>query len=149
MYVRWRDLTDQERGIINNGCGPSWANRRIKRWVNKYLFAWMFYASCGHHDLGYTLGGGEKRRLYCDLKLTQAMWKDIWLCYKHGSYGNFVIGFFIGNIFSALVILFGWLSFQYGEPKDKEKLMQFVLMANVKKPTIFVRLSKWRWNYDS
>jgi hypothetical protein len=105
----------------------------------------MFYASCGHHDLGYTLGGGEKRRLYCDWKLTQAMWKDVWLCWKHGSYVNALVGTFMGLIFSACVFGFGWLYFEYGEPKNREKLMQFILMPRSQRPTIFVRLSRWEW----
>lgn len=142
-YPSWKDLDSEDQQLINNGCGSSWFSDGLKKFMDKYFYAWMFYAQCGHHDYGYIVGGGELRRLYCDYRFSQEMLKDVITCCKHKNYINAVIGSFIGLIFSASVVLFGWFSFEYGEIKHNYQVIEYVSSKD-KKTKFIDRIKKFK-----
>lgn len=113
-FPSWSELTASEKQRVNNGCGPSWLTDKVKDFIELYLFGWMFNAQCGHHDWGYLVGGSELRRLECDLKFGLAVIKDALRALV-----NALCAVFIAPVFFILVLLFGWLSFNYGEPLTK------------------------------
>jgi hypothetical protein len=73
------------------------------------LFDWFFEASCNKHDEGYSEGGDELWRWYCDARFLLAMLKDIqrlpWY-FKPFALVEAIAFYF-------LVILFGWSVFNY------------------------------------
>jgi len=144
IYPKWKDMDRPIQQEINNGCGPIWINIDFKRFLNKYLFAWMFHASCGHHDFGYIIGGNERRRLYCDYKLTCAMARDIHQQWTNGLYIESILSGCVAFIFSVCVVLGGWLSFEYGPAKDKLKVIRYVQKFD-RHPTLCERLKNFRF----
>ena len=68
LRVRFRHLTDYQRQMICNGCGP------------KGLFIkppdFMFRASCDHHDFNYWIGCNRLHRKKADLQFYREMLKD-------------------------------------------------------------------------
>ena len=92
----------------------------MKAFAMKYLFAWMFHAQCGHHDWGYIVGGGERRRLHCDLKFGKAIIRD-----ALNQWFNAMMALLIAPIFFLLVICFGRFSFRYGPPLTKSQALEY------------------------
>jgi len=142
-YPRWSDLAEREQALVNNGCGPSWLHWKLKDMLNRYLMAWLYHASCGHHDYGYIIGGGEFRRLYCDYRLTLAMFGDLRICMRNQEFKDLFIGFFAAIIFSLSVLFFGWLSFHYGPPKSNAEVMGVVKTGE--EPGLLSRLRNFRF----
>ena len=66
--VRYRDLTEKQKFIICNGCGPKGG------WIPVPEF--FCHASCDHHDFNYWLGGSEWDRLKADNQFYTEMRKD-------------------------------------------------------------------------
>ena len=116
-HPRWSQLTGSQQLKLNNGCGPSWWPVKVKKFVHKYLMGWLFNASCGHHDFGYVVGGSELRRLECDLKFGRAIFLDAGRALCHA-----VLAVILAPLFFLLVRCFGWMSFNYGEPKTLEEV---------------------------
>jgi len=143
IYPSWAELSQSDKNLINNGCGPSWMSEKIKVFLNDYLLAWMFFATCGHHDYGYLIGGTNRRRLYCDCKFAYAMWKDVRLRWNQGKYVHSIGGFFTGAIFFLVVLVFGVFSFEYGPPKNKHQTLEHV--RSDRKTTLCERMSNFRW----
>lgn len=127
MYPKYRTLTDREKAIVNNGCGPSWFTPKMKAFTDKYLFGWMFHAQCGHHDWGYVVGGSEKRRLHCDIKFGKAIIKD-----AVTQWFNALMALIIAPVFFLAVVFFGCLSFRYGPPLTKSQALEFARKKNEK-----------------
>ena len=117
MYPKYSDLTEDEKALVNNGCGPVW----MPGWCKKLVFSWMFHAQCGHHDWGYTAGGNEFRRWYCDLRFGWAIAKDATRNLYHA-----IVGTIIGPLFFLAVFLFGWSSFNYGRKLTKEQALKYI-----------------------
>lgn len=116
-YPKYSELTDNEKKIVNNGCGPDW----MPEWAEKIFFAWMFEAQCGHHDWGYLVGGDEKRRLECDLKFGKALAKD-----ATRNLINAVIGTLLVLPYFLSVLICGRFFFRYGIPFSKAKALNHV-----------------------
>ena len=93
--------------LKGNGCGPA----MMPRWIKSLLFDWFFEASCDKHDIGYSQGGDETRRLECDTKFWEAMKRDT-LRY---SGPKRLIRWCQAILFFSLVRLFGWTFFNYKE----------------------------------
>jgi len=66
--IRYRDLTEEQKAIICNGCGPKGG------WVPVPEF--FCHASCDHHDFNYWLGYREEDRLKADRQFYTEMRKD-------------------------------------------------------------------------
>ena len=143
-YPKWSELSEQEKLFINNGCGPTWLPYKYKRFLTSYLMAWAFFASCGHHDFGYTVGGSERRRLYCDFRFGLAMLDDLALCFKHKDYKNFFLGLIVGLLFFLSVVFFGWLSFEYGPIKTKSEVLVYLRAQEAERNSLFARLKNYR-----
>ena len=90
---------------MSNGCGPKWLPNFIKDW----LFNWFFEASCDIHDMGYKVGGNERRRYVCDFKFWQAMKKDT-LRFRGVPR---LVRWSQALLFYSLVRMFGWTRFNY------------------------------------
>ncbi len=115
--MKYSDLTEDEKALVNNGCGPA----NMPEWCKKLIFSWMFEAQCGHHDWGYTVGGNELRRLECDVKFGKAMLKDVMM-----NYYKAIIQTLIAPIFFLSVLLFGWMHFRYGMPLNKDEALEYL-----------------------
>lgn len=90
---------------MGNGCGPSW----MPKFIKALLFNWFFEASCNKHDIGYTLGGNEFRRWYCDYRFFVAMLHDV--CRVRVQYK--LLALVTAVSFYVTVMLFGWMQFNY------------------------------------
>ena len=66
--IRYADLTEAQKTLICNGCGPKGG------WVPVPDF--LFHASCDHHDFNYWLGHTEGDRRKADHQFLVAMLKD-------------------------------------------------------------------------
>lgn len=144
IYARWQHLSQQQKDLVNNGCGPSWLPKQFKQFLKKVVFAWMFHASCGHHDFGYIVGGSERRRLYCDYRFGQAIARDVVTQWKLGKHWYAVMASGIGLFFFLVVFFFGWSSFHYGTPKSRSMVIHAVTPPR-KPGTLKSRLRNWRW----
>ena len=111
LRVRFRHLTDYQRQIICNGCGP------------KGLFIkppdFMFRASCDHHDFNYWIGCNRLHRKKADLQFYREMLKDAgsdpW--YK-----------FWAGVYYRVVRWFGARSFYWGKKqRDLHDLIKYII----------------------
>jgi len=66
--IRFNDLTDEEKEMICNGCGPKGGLIPIPNF--------RFEASCNHHDFNYYIGCTEKQRKKADKQFLAAMRLD-------------------------------------------------------------------------
>ncbi|TSA45878.1 hypothetical protein D4R52_01625 [bacterium] len=66
--IRYRDLTEAQKIIMCNGCGPK------AGWLPVPEF--FCHASCDHHDFNYWIGHTEGDRRKADLEFLQEMLKD-------------------------------------------------------------------------
>jgi len=96
MRIRFRDLTDEERDIICNGCGPKGFPIPVPNF--------LFKASCDHHDFNYWLGCKRVHRLKADLQFYREMLKD-------AAGRRFYV--FWATIYFWAVRLFGWCCFHW------------------------------------
>ncbi len=66
--IRYRDLTEDQKTFICNGCGPK----------GKFIPVpeFLFHASCDHHDFNYWLGHTILDRLKADLQFYKEMRRD-------------------------------------------------------------------------
>ena len=119
--MKYDDLTDEEKSLVNNGCGPA----NMPEWCKKLIFAWMFHAQCGHHDWGYTIGGGHRDRLICDLKFGRAMLKDI-----ARNYYIAIVQTVMAPLFFIAVLLFGWMFFRFGDKFSKDEALEYLKNEN-------------------
>ena len=67
--LRYKDLTDEQKKVICNGCGGKGG------WIKPPNF--IFKASCNHHDFKYWQGGTEKDREIADKEFYKWMRADI------------------------------------------------------------------------
>ena len=99
--VRFKDLTEKQKFIICNGCGPKGG------WVPVPEF--FCHASCDHHDFNYWLGGSEWDRLKADNQFYTEMRKDAgWNPLKQS----------VALTYYLAVRTCGWSCFRYA---DKER----------------------------
>jgi endogenous inhibitor of DNA gyrase (YacG/DUF329 family) len=104
--VRYRDLTEYQKAIICNGCGPKGG------WVPIPEF--FCHASCDHHDFNYWLGGNERARLKADNQFYKEMRKDAkWSLWKV----SVVLTYYLA------VRICGFTCFHYGKERDMDDLM--------------------------
>ncbi len=113
--MKYGKLTAEQKAKVNNGCGPA----GMPAWLKTLVFSWMFDAQCGHHDFGYTVGGGHRRRAECDLKFGAAMAKD-----AARNLFNAIAGTILAPTFFVLVFLFGWLFFNFEGPMSDRALSE-------------------------
>lgn len=138
-YPKYKNLSAEEIELVNNGCGAEWMPEKLKNW----FFGWFFHASCGHHDWGYLIGGGEIRRIICDWKFFKALLLD---AKEYTNEGGFFLGlycFLISCIMFLMVRLFGWTSFYYGEPSTKE--LAFRVVSGKEKIKFWDRIKRFYW----
>jgi hypothetical protein len=99
--IRYRDLTEAQKLIVCNGCGPKGG------WVPVPDF--FCHASCDHHDFNYWLGCTEEDRRKADHQFLVEMLKDA---------GDDPIKQTIALTYWMAVRLFGSFCFHYA---DKER----------------------------
>lgn len=75
LRVRFKDLTDTEKEIVCNGCGPKGIPVPIPQF--------RFRASCDHHDFNYWLGCNRLQRKKADLQFLREMMIDAGNSYWH------------------------------------------------------------------
>ncbi len=66
--LRYRNLTDEEKNAITNGCGAKGGFISVPNFI--------FRASCRHHDFNYWLGNTEDDRRKADRQFYEAMKRD-------------------------------------------------------------------------
>jgi len=66
--IRYRDLTEEQKALLCNGCGPKGGFVPVPEFC--------FHASCDHHDFNYWLGHTVLDRLKADLQFYKEMRKD-------------------------------------------------------------------------
>ena len=66
--IRYRDLTEEQKSLICNGCGPKGG------WIPVPEF--FCHASCDHHDFNYWIGHTILDRLKADLQFYKEMRRD-------------------------------------------------------------------------
>ena len=104
--IRFRDLTEKQKFIICNGCGPKGG------WVPVPEF--FCHASCDHHDFNYWLGGSEWDRLKADNQFYKEMRKDAgWNPLKQS----------VALTYYLAVRTCGFTCFHYGKERDENDLM--------------------------
>lgn len=110
--VRFRDLTEDQKKLICNGCGPKGGYFKPPNFI--------FKDSCNHHDFNYWLGYTEKDRKKADLQFYQAMKRAIKLqpWYKRFYY------YIVAYIYYRSVRYFGKSAFNYS---DREKTLEDLL----------------------
>lgn len=110
LRVRFRHLTDYQKKLICNGCGP------------KGLFIkppdFLFRASCNHHDFNYWVGGNKLQRKKADLQFYLEMLKDA---------GNNKYYKFWAKSYYRAVRMFGWMFFHYGRQRDAYDLIKLTI----------------------
>lgn len=102
--IRYRDLTETQKAMICNGCGPKGA------WVPVPDF--FCRASCDHHDFNYWLGYREEDRERADREFLEAMLWD-----AGGNQAKQTIAF----TYWMAVRLFGAFCFHYAERERDER----------------------------
>ena len=68
LRVRFADLTEEERRVICNGCGPKGGFIPVPEFI--------FNACCDHHDFNYWIGCNRKQRKKADLQFLREMLRD-------------------------------------------------------------------------
>jgi len=68
MSVRYRDLTEEQKAKVCNGCGPKGGLVPVPEF--------FCHASCDHHDFNYWLGCKEADRQKADWEFYTEMRKD-------------------------------------------------------------------------
>ena len=101
--VRYGDLTDEERALICNGCGPKGAVLDAPDW--------LFEASCDHHDFNYWLGHTEDDRRRADWQFYEAMLRD---AHRKASFWNEWWYRLMAWTYYKAVRAFGKSAFYYG-----------------------------------
>lgn len=66
--IRYRDLTEEQKALICNGCGPKGG------WVPVPEF--FMHANCDHHDFNYWIGCTEKDRNKADRQFYKEARRD-------------------------------------------------------------------------
>lgn len=120
MRVRFRDLTDQEKAIICNGCGPKGGPIPVPDF--------LFTACCDQHDFNYWLGCREVQRKKADLQFYREMLKDANRVGNHETAAKYRR---IAMVYYRAVRLFGWLCFHYaGHQRTRLDLQQQIYAAD-------------------
>jgi len=101
--IRYRDLTEEQKSLICNGCGPKGG------WVPvPELF---LHEVCDHHDFNYWIGYRERDRRKADYQLWEAARKKArWDPVKQS----------IAMIYFLAVRAFGMTCFHYAEKERDE-----------------------------
>ena len=103
--IRFKDLTEYQKFIICNGCGPKGG------WMPVPEF--FCHASCDHHDFNYWLGGSEWDRLKADNQFYREMRKDAgWNPLKQS----------VALTYYLAVRTCGFTCFHYGEERNMDDL---------------------------
>lgn len=102
--IHYRDLTDEEKAIICNGCGPK------ARFLTVPEF--FLHEICDHHDFNYWIGCTWRDRLRADNQLLAAAWKIA---------GGDPVKRFVALTYYVFVRLFGAFCFHYATRERDEK----------------------------
>lgn len=106
MKVRWSDLTLEEQLNFGNGC----------TWVPDFIFT----ASCRHHDLVYSRGGGITDKIKGDYDLCVRMFDDAF-AHRHWYLYMWVsVLYFIG----LTLLPFPYLHFKWGRWRTKAEILE-------------------------
>jgi hypothetical protein len=110
--IRFRNLTEKQKALICNGCGPKGG------WVPVPEFC--FHASCDHHDFNYWLGHTILDRLKADLQFYKEMRRDAgW----HPGKLALALSYFLA------VRAFGAVCFHYAEKERDEADLAAALLT--------------------
>ena len=108
--IRFKDLTDEQKEFICNGCGPKGGLIKPPDF--------LFRASCNHHDFNYWLGCNRFQRKKADLQFYREMLKD--------AQKNFYYKFWARAYYRA-VRIFGMFCFHWAKKlitlEDFQRLM--------------------------
>jgi len=111
LRVRFRHLTDYQKEMICNGCGPKGGIIPVPEF--------LFHASCDHHDFNYWLGCNRRHRKKADLQFYREMLRDA---------GDSKWYKFWAKIYYRAVRLFGWSRFHYSNrQRDAYDLIKFLV----------------------
>ena len=108
--IRFRDLTDYQRQMICNGCGPKGGIIPVPQF--------LFHASCDHHDFNYFVGGHRFQRKKADLQFYREMLKDAGIdpWYR-----------FWAQVYYRAVRWFGIFHFHWGTQRDLNDLERIMI----------------------
>jgi len=111
LRVRFRHLTDYQRQMICNGCGPKGGIVPIPEF--------LFHASCDHHDFNYWIGCKRVHRKKADLQFYREMLKDA------GGKPHYKL---LAKMYYRAVRLFGWACFHWASrQRDLYDLQQEII----------------------
>jgi hypothetical protein len=117
MKLKYKDLSQEEKKLICNGCGGKGG------WIKPPNF--LFKASCSHHDFLYFRGHNKKDRLKADYRFLKYMLVDV-MSIENAL--KRILAFFTAFIYFFAVRLCGAKFFYYGENYrnryDLEKIMK-------------------------
>lgn len=110
MKIRFRNLTDYQKEIICNGCGPKGLIIKVPDF--------LFLASCNHHDFNYWIGCSRKDRAKADYEFLTWSLKDA---------GNSKYYRFWAKCYYYAVRWFGWLFFHWArKERDRDDLNRII-----------------------
>jgi len=109
LRIRFKDLTDHQRMVICNGCGPKGGIVPVPEF--------LFHASCDHHDFNYFIGGHRLQRKKADLQFYREMIRDA---------GGDRYYRFWAKCYYMAVRLFGWTCFHWGTQRDLNDLERII-----------------------
>ena len=101
--IRYRDLTEEHKALICNGCGPKGGFIPVPQF--------FFHADCDHHDFNYWLGCTRRDRLKADRQFYREMRRDA---------GLNLVKQAIALTYYLSVCAFGATCFHYAEKQRDE-----------------------------
>jgi len=101
--IRYRNLTEAQKSLICNGCGPKGG------WVPVPEF--FMHADCDHHDFNYWIGHTILDRLKADLQFYKEARRDA---------GKTPIKLWLALTYFLAVRTFGAVCFHYAEKERDE-----------------------------
>jgi len=120
LRVRFRHLTQYQKDIICNGCGPKGGLIKPPDF--------LFLASCNHHDFNYWIGCNKLHRKKADLQFYREMLKDVNNAPKEKQ--NYYR--FWAKSYYRAVRIFGWFCFHWASrQRDLYDLIKLTIQKEV------------------
>lgn len=122
--VRFRHLTEYQKQIICNGCGPKGLFIKVPNF--------LFRASCDHHDFNYWIGGNRIQRKKADLQFYKEMLVDARKWYdnhKHEKYAKLTYAYykFWARCYYQAVRIGGVFCFHWGRQRNLYDLQKYII----------------------
>lgn len=108
--IRFRHLTEEEKKIICNGCGPKGGPIPVPEFV--------FTEACNHHDFNYWIGANGLQRKKADLQFLMEMLLEA------GGVAKYIR---LANLYYRAVRIFGYFCFNYAKrQRNKRDLIKYI-----------------------